>query len=64
MSVGLLLEVRDAGRDGESVPQGICWDGDITGSVAGVEGYGVAIFGGYLGWGGTSAPADRLHRPA
>ena len=60
---GLLLGVWVIDRDGETIPQGIFWDGDIAGTVAGGEDFGMVGVGGHLGWGDVSSPSDRIRGP-
>ena len=58
---GLLSGVRVTGCNRYPVPLGLRWDRDSVGTVDGGEGCRMTVFGGHLGWGGASAPADRLH---
>ena len=60
---GLLSGVRVIDRDGEPIHWGLRRDGDGVGTVAGGEDCGIEVLGGHLGWGGASAPADRIHSP-
>ena len=63
-SGGLFTGVRHTGHNGETVPQGIYWDGGSAGSVVGGECGELEIFGGHNGRGGGQASIDRLCRPA
>ena len=62
-SGGLILGVQTAGSDGELVPWGVRWDGDISGLVVGGEGE-MAGFGAHLSRGGALSPVDCLQRTA
>ena len=61
---GLIQEIQASYCDGEPLTQGICGVKGGAGLLAGGEGGRLAGLSGHLGWGGASAPADRIRRTA
>ena len=64
MGRGVLSELRVTYFDGDMIPWGIHRDEDRASTVYGGEDCGMEGLGGYLGWVGASAPADRIRGPA
>ena len=58
------MGLHNPNRDREPLPWGLRGDQVNAGLISGREGERLAGFSSHLGWGGMSAPADRIHRPA
>ena len=61
---GLISGVQVTDYDRELIPWGLCRNGDSSGAVSGEKGCRMPGLSRNLGWGGASAPTDRISGPA